>query len=585
MGVLQRVISQILTRLRDVNASQRTALLLGGVLVAVSLIWLVQWAASPELVPLLDQDLSSEELASVRSGLDAMGEEYEVRGNRVFVPSGAAQSSIIARLEQDGRMPADTSMGFAALIEKSDPWISQEENNRRWTYALKNEIEGVLAKFQGVQSASVLLNLATAPRGFSKMPPRNSASVTLVMKNGDQVPTALAQAAARLVAGAVAGLTVRDVQVVDASGRIALDWESEQDPANALERLRRKHERDFTEKVRRQIADPKALVSVVVELDSTARNTQRETPIKGPARIDETTSDAMSRVQRSEQPGVQPNVGIAAGGGGADETRTQETTKTEFEHGKELATEATPAGDIKSVTAAVSLSSSYLEAVYRHKTPNAELPAPFEKIEEVFLGERTRLLPQVARLISPPDSKNVDITWHYDTPIATTDVVAMGTLDQSFDLAKRYGAQSGLALLALLSLGMMLRMARRPDEGEAFGLELGLPKEAIEAARQAAQDIGSMSAAAAAQAERRGGRRGGGRGGRAGAGGADLTDDVEQAAATEGMLVAQEVDPGAVQTRKMLDQVAEMTDADPEVVSTLVEHWVQKNEGYHEGND
>ena len=62
MGALQKVIAQVLTRLRDTNLSQRVALFLGGTLVAVSLFWLAHWAATPEMVPLLEQDWQPEDL-------------------------------------------------------------------------------------------------------------------------------------------------------------------------------------------------------------------------------------------------------------------------------------------------------------------------------------------------------------------------------------------------------------------------------------------------------------------------------------------------------------------------------------------
>jgi len=57
---------------------------------------------------------------------------------------------------------------------------------------------------------------------------------------------------------------------------------------------------------------------------------------------------------------------------------------------------------------------------------------------------------------------------------------------------------------------------------------------------------------------------------------------VGQAAPTEGVLVAQEVDPGAIQTRKMIDQITQMVDSDAAVVSSLLEHWVQRCEAYRE---
>jgi flagellar biosynthesis/type III secretory pathway M-ring protein FliF/YscJ len=595
MGALQRLIGQVLSRLRDTSVSQRLALLLGGLLVAVSLVWLVQWAASPEQVALLEQDLGPEELARVRSGLEALGESYRVRGSRVYVPATANRGALLARLQEADKLPASTSSAFAALVQKSDPWISLEENDRRWTVALQTEIEKVLRQFQGVQNASVFLNLHTGRKGFSRQAPANSASVTLVMKNGDEVPRSLALAAARLVSGAVAGLPVRNVQVVDARGVSALDWDSEQDEANTLHRQRIRLEQHYTETIRRLIPDPKALVSVVVELVSTSSSTKTETPIRGVPRTEETTADETTRTHRSEPPGVQPNVGLTAVAGGADESQKKDMTRTEYQTGVALKTEATPAGDVKLVTAAIRLSSSYLEGIWRHTHPEAGPPTD-EQLEEVFQAERKRLLGQVVRLVKPQVEENVDIQRYWDTALPGPAVAgAAPTLDQAVRLVRRYGAQSGLGLLALLSLGLMLRMARKSDTSEVFGLELGLPQDAIEAAKRAAEDVAEQTARRA-RAARTGAQP-------AGAAGAGVTGEgapspegspgvepvleaavlpVGQAAPTEGVLVAQEVDPGAIQTRKMIDQITQMVDSDAAVVSSLLEHWVQRCEAYRE---
>ena len=595
MGALQRLIGQVLSRLRDTSISQRLALLLGGLLVAVSLVWLVQWAASPEQVALLEQDLGPEELARVRSGLEALGEPFSVRGSRVYVPATANRGALLARLQEADKLPASTSSAFAALVQKSDPWISLEENDRRWTVALQTEIEKVLRQFQGVQNASVFLNLHTGRKGFSRQAPANSASVTLVMKNGDEVPRSLALAAARLVSGAVAGLPVRNVQVVDARGVSALDWDSEQDEANTLHRQRIRLEQHYTETIRRLIPDPKALVSVVVELVSTSSSTKTETPIRGVPRTEETTADETTRTHRTEPPGVQPNVGLTAVAGGADESQKKDMTRTEYQTGVALKTEATPAGDVKLVTAAIRLSSSYLEGIWRHTHPEAGPPTD-EQLEEVFQAERKRLLGQVVRLVKPQVEENVDIQRYWDTALPGPAVAgAAPTLDQAVRLVRRYGAQSGLGLLALLSLGLMLRMARKSDTSEVFGLELGLPQDAIEAAKRAAEDVAEQTARRA-RAARTGAQP-------AGAAGAGVTGEgapspegspgvepvleaavlpVGQAAPTEGVLVAQEVDPGAIQTRKMIDQITQMVDSDAAVVSSLLEHWVQRCEAYRE---
>ncbi len=594
MGTLQQLLTQIFQRLGDINTSQRVAIALGGALVGLSLFWLLSWASTPQLVPLLDQSLSPDELAQMRTALQQMGESFEVRSGRLYVSPTANRAAVLARLQEDGKLPGNTSVGLAALIKESDPWLSQEENNRRWTWALQTELQRILSQFQGVREAYVVLNYNTQSRGFSRTAPPGSASVTLVMKGGEAVPRPLALAAARLVAGAVAGLPLRNVQVLDAGGRSALDWDIEHDPASALKLVRAQEEQRFTELIRRQVPDPKALVSVRVELNSTAMTTETSTPSKGVERSSETTTESKARVRSAEQPGVQPNTALAVGGGRGDDNESRETSRTEYATGLSHRTESRPAGDIDTVAAAISLSTSYLEAVYRRANPNADAPDE-AAIEKTFQSEKTRLAAQLARLVKPPTEENVAISRYVDTAAAdvqSSSAATAGALDRSLDLAWRYGPQSGLALLALVSLGLMMRLARRTEVGESFGLELGLPKEAIEAAKVAAQDVASVGRKLAAQ------RAATATQARASAGAdaiptvgsgqvidstiAEVVGPVAQATATEGVLVAQEVDAKAVQSRKMLDQIASLVDTDSQVIATLLEQWVQRHETFHD---
>ncbi|MEW6251414.1 MAG: hypothetical protein AB1716_12260 [Planctomycetota bacterium] len=593
MAGLQRVLVQTAGRLRDVNTSQRVALLLGGALVALALIWLVQWAASPALVPLLEQDLAPDELAAVRSGLELLGEHAEVRGNRVYVRPAANRQMLLAQLQQQERLPANTSTAFANLIKEANPWIGEREADRRWTYALQQALEQVLRQFSGVRSASVFLNLSTQ-KGFTRTPPPSSASVTLVMKHGDEVPRGLAMAAARLVSGAVAGLPPHNVEVLDAGGRVALTWDEEQDAATLLDRKLAREEQRYAAKIRQQIPDPKALVSVQVELNSTASNTLLEEPTTPVSVSDRTTSEKTTRGRAAEQPGVQPNVGLQVSAGGQVETTEKETADSESVVGTKRRSEATPAGEVKLVTAAISLSQTYLAGVFRRLNGGDAQPTE-QQLEATFQQERTRLLPQLVQLVRPQAEQNVAISRYYDLAPESAPAAAgaAGNLHEAFDAVKRYGPASGLGLLALLSLGLLLRMSRKSALTESFGLELGLPQDAIEAARTAATDMAAAASrheAAAAQraaaAASRPARTQRGVVERSGntdeVVAAELASPIEQASVTEGMLVAQEVAPGTMQTRKMLEQVAQMVNTDSSSVATLVENWMKRNEQFRE---
>lgn len=574
MGWLPKLLARLVTQLRGLTLSQRMAVLLGGLLAAGSLVWLARWAATPEMVPLLAQDFSADELARLQSGLDLLNQPYQLVGQKVFVRADASRAVILAHLSQQDKLPTDTSLGFDALVKESNPWLSQAEHERRWQVALKTELERVLRNFDGVRSASVFLPITPPRRGFSRGEPPGTASVTLTMHGGQPLPRESALAVARLVCGALRGVPLRNVEVI-ANGVSALDWDSEADGITALDRQRRAHEQDIRRKILTQLPDPKALVNVQVELELSTQSVENETPNRTAAVSEETTREQTVRSRGGAEPGVRPNVGIVAGGRASDEHTEKETSKTDYQAFSKRERTATPAGGIKQVFAAVSISHTYLRSVFQHANPEADPPGE-SQIQEVFERERSRLLPQLAKLVKPQDEQHVSVSWYYDTGPAPAEPPRASGLDETFNLARRYGPQSGLALLAVLALGFMLRMARKTDAGESFGLEIGLPREAVEAAQQAAHD--------AVEATRQSGGGGGPSAPRGSPRHAEGVLDVGpvsigQAAVTEGVLVAQEVDEKMVQTHKMLEQVSQVVHGDPEGASSLLEQWIRRTDG------
>ncbi len=578
MDAIQRLLGQIGRKLSGLALSQRIAILLGAALVALSLFWLTTWAATPDMAPLLPQTLSNEELAAITSGLDTMSVSYRVEGSRVLVATGQNRTSLLAQLQQMEKMPTDTSVSFDALVKDPNPWISQEETDRRWTVAVRNELEGILRQFGGVREARVMLNMNARPRGFSRNEAPSSASVTLVMKSGEVVSRKLALAAARLVSGAVRGLPIQNVQVLDAQGVAAIEWEGEEaGGSGALERQRREYERQITQKIVGQLAfDPKVRVNVQVEVDYTERATKSSTPTTPVEISEQRSTEESTRVRSAAQPGVQPNTAVAAGGGGApgggDRSETS-TSTVERLAGTTYKEDRTPSGQLREAFAAINVSYSYLESVFKRRSGGDQAPTP-QQIEETFEAEKARIVSQVTTFVKPQKPEQVRVDWYYDTPDAL-EPVQTGSLDSTFNLVQTYGPQAGLGLLALLSLGMMLRMARGKDGGEAFGLELGLPKDAIEAARRAASDVAEAGDLVAD------GPRRGSRGRRVSRGGGDsaaaiIEEDIGQAAITEGVLEAREIDEKTVQINKMVQQVQQMVSADEAAIGALLEQWVEK---------
>jgi flagellar biosynthesis/type III secretory pathway M-ring protein FliF/YscJ len=575
MASLQEAIKTATRSLGDMTLSQRLAIGLGALLVVGSLIWMAQWAAKPEMVPLLPgQSLEPEELAVVRAGLDAMGEYHRIDGSQVMVRANANRQAIIASLQQTEQLPADTAIGFAELVKEANPWISQEENSRRWTIALQSELGRLLQQFNGVRQARVILNLNAKSRGFARSNPESTAGVSLFMKGGEPVSRSLALAAARMVAGAVRGLPVENVQVIDGTNnRVALDWENEESgSASSLHHLRRQLEREKELQIKEQLSfDPRVLVSVSVEQDYTTMQVQDSTVSEGATLKEESESTSTIRNKRSGQPGVEPNVGVEVASGSAGDSSTTDRNEATYEPSRHTSVTQTPAGVPKSITAAVSLSYTYLAEIIRLGDPEVESPTRAQ-IEEAFGTEKERVVTAVAKLMIPPKPEQVSVVWHYDA-VEPEEVVEPTTLDTSLDLAQKYGATSGLAVLALFALVLMMRLANRRDGGESFGMEIGLPKEAIEAARQAAKDLESASSSDSGS---EGGSPEGPIGRADAARGGGMPIPIPVGEGTDGVLEAAEVEEAAVRTQRMIDQVSEMTKQDAAGVANLVDNWIEQ---------
>ncbi|MBI5863243.1 MAG: hypothetical protein HZB38_01765 [Planctomycetes bacterium] len=576
MASMQQQVENALKQLKGLTLSQRLAVLFGALLVGCSLVWMAQWAASSEMVALVEQTLSTEETAQISSGLTAMGEQHKLENGRVMVRAAANRPALWAQLGLMNKMPADTSIGFAEMVKEANPWLPQEENARRWTLAVQTALERMLKQVSGVKDARVLLNLNARDRGFSRNQPESKASVLLTTA-GEPVSRQLALAAARLVSGAVRGLPLKNVEVVDGSGRSALEWDNEsEESGSGLAQLQRQVERETQQKIEEQLRyDPHVRVSVQVVLERAAKVENASTPVEGVVTEEIKNDQATSRGKSGGQPGVEANTGaVAAGAEPEGESTTNNVTETRYQPGMTTTTTTNPAGSVKQVFAAIAVSHTYLESIFRKKNPDGKEPSE-QDLAKVFEEQKTRIENQVAKLVMPPDAKQVAIDWYYDTPVAVAGSASSAAgMEVGMDLVARYGPASGLGLLALISLALVMRMAKSHSAGESFGVELGLPKEAIDAARRAASDLADVTVASRARAA-------------ASQGGAMVEPVASEGApapaipvpmgtAAEGVLDAQEVDEGTVQIHKMIEQVSRMTSDDDDMMAHLVEKWVDQ---------
>ncbi len=557
---MQETLDRATEHLAQMTLSQRVAILLGVTLVAGSLAWMVQWAAAPEYVPLLPQALSSEEITQITTALDLQNQTHKSDGTQVYVPASADKARILALLQQSGKMPEDTSISFRKLIEQANPWLPQAENTRRWTLALQTQLSEVLRGFSGVEQASVFLNLNAAPRGFSRNQPTRTASVNLRMVGGAAVPRALAINAAKLVSGAVSGLTMANVKVTNGSGDTVVHW-SDDDAGDMsdLARQQRLAEKEVTRKILGQLDYiPDVKVSVQVVLDRTARSTNSADVAEGAKTSERSYEEESNQSRPSGQPGVQPNAGVAVGQGStrSDQASRIETSKT-YAPSVAKTSQSTPAGGVTQVHAAISISHEFLVDIHRRTNPDATEPPSEAELERIFERQELRISAQVAKLVYPPNTDQIALAWHYSK--LPPETATASAVDTSMDLATRFAPAGALGMLAMLSLFFMMRMAKASgNTAEAFGMEIGLPAEAIEAARNAEKDL--------SEAERPSPDA-------VGPEGVHLTA-IPYGNPADDLLEAQEITDELAQVSRMLKQVSDRVEDDEEIIAALLEKWI-----------
>lgn len=552
MEFLRKLLVQTQGYLKGMALSQQLAIAACVALIAVSFLWLVSWASKPALVPLLDQAMSSQELAPIQERLDAQGIYYKVAGDTILV-AAENRSRLLAQLGQQRALPSDISIGFAKLMEESSPWLSMEEQGRRWSVARSNELSKVLREFDGVVDARVLIDDKTR-RSIGQASVVPTASVFVKMAPGVQLDRDRVFAVASFVSRAVAGLDITNVAVTDATTGRSYSAPSPTD-ALAFDDLedREKKEEYFARKIRALLANiPGLLVAVHAELDEEARKETKSEYGKPVQLTDKTETMTQDRGNSPNGPGVVPNTSRAVTPPSMSE-RTEKTTSESTYEGKvnvtQIMTEA-PRHGLKSLSASVNVPRSYLAAIYKQANSGKE---PSDTDLENFSGpEREKIKRQVeGALAIPKGTEAVVVDWFHDDAVVKfgdTPVEAASS-EGVLNLARAYGGKVGLGVLAVFSVLMMLMMVRKVGEGPVLPGEEPPPPIARNRRRA---DANPMTVA---------------------------KPPVGEAELTENLLVAKEIDEHTVRTQQVVEQVTELVKQDPDSSVSILQQWIQADKG------
>lgn len=553
MERLRQLIAYINAQLGGLSASQRLAIGLCAAMIAGSLLWLMQWSTTPELVSLSTHEFSYAELDSAEDTLRANGLVFELRGTRIFVKSSDRHNAL-RLMHSAGALPEGSLFDMAAVVSDQNPFQAPAAREFAQRYALGNELSKIIASSPQVTSCAVVINPKTKRRlgGHSDIP---TASVTLMLSRRSEMSPDTVESVARLISGAVAGLKPSNVAVIDARTLRAYSVPSE---AGAVSfdylRVLKQRETHLRDKILAKLADiPGVQVAVSVELDTSKRVTQKITHEAPQPKTEKTKISETRAATLSSEPGTVANLGQALSGGGVGQSNTKEETLVENYEPRVSQTETIEQMPFatKRVSAAIGIPRSFIAGIFRARYPDREDVADDDTDFVTIRDEQVlRVKTSVERIVmaNDPDDVQVDIYPDMDwtsegggwstTPAGVVFAGGGGEFD-SIGLLTTYGPQAGLGILALASLVMMLRIAK----------SAALPAKRTEATHEDLQ-VGDEPLLTVGPFP------------------------VGQAEASGSLLTGQEVDGEALRFQELGDEVCSMIKDDPEGAANLIRRWV-----------
>src|SRR6201996_5663376 len=212
----QAMMSAMRERLMAMPAAKRTWLLAAGLFLAAVCAGMIWFAGRPDWRVLFN-GLDAKDLQQVSQELAAAGIPYETTADGAGV-QGPADMLDKARMEVAAKgMPQTGRLGFE-LFDKPN-WVGSEFDERvNYQRALEGELEHTIGTLGVVKSARVHLVFPQASL-FAAEEKAAKASVVLKLKRASLDPEQ-ADAIRSLVAGSVESLSVDQVTLVDADGRV-----------------------------------------------------------------------------------------------------------------------------------------------------------------------------------------------------------------------------------------------------------------------------------------------------------------------------------------------------------------------------
>lgn len=359
--------SQMRLLLSKLSLWQKASLAAVAVTIVIGIIWLVTWSSRPEYA-LLFGDLPPEDASAIVQQLKAEEIPYRLSagGTRIEVGEDDVKELRLSLVGQ-GLPSGGRGKGFE-LFDELKLGTTDFVENLNYVRALESELAGTIVRFKEVNQSRVHLVIPKRTL-YWEQEKKPTASVWVKLRRGADLGREHVKAIAHLVAGAVEGLTPKNVTVVDSAGEI-LTY-GEENPTTQLTadqlKARSQAEKSFENKIvsllQPIVGDGKvrARVSVLLDFKEVSRQEELYEPTDKVIRSEqELQEESLNPNAEGGIPGTKSNIPgsetEAADEAGTPQKYFKRTQRTRnYEVGKTVRTVLERPGNITRVSAAVIL--------------------------------------------------------------------------------------------------------------------------------------------------------------------------------------------------------------------------------------
>lgn len=546
MEAFRQLLNRIWEQLGTMSRSQQMVVGLCAAIIGGSLLWLTQWSVQPQLVPLLDQPMSVEEMSQAVQQLQAMRADFEEIGDRILVrpqERRRLQRELLTR----GGLPQDTSLGFENLLKDQSPFQPESINRRNFMIALQNELAAVIAEDASVARATVFINASSVRKLGARASVVPTASVDVTTAGGTVMGHGQVMGIANLVSGAVAGLSPHNVRVIVNRRSRTIPGPEDEIGFGLLEE-KKKNEAYLEGKIRDQLAYiPGVKVAVSVELETTRKHIETRQYAEAEPKSESSKSEETSSGSSASEAGVSPNTGTAIDGSSGGGSSSKEESKSEFFERAVTRVERLEQVPlvVTRAMASINIPRSYFVSVYVAQEPSATSPSD-DDLKVLIDIEKLRVKAAVRSVLQATDEDAVQVDWFpdlapehpgqfADSPIyalAGGEELGSGTMAQLTGYAPMLG-MIGLAVGSLLMMFMLVRKSGRTID--ALPPDIQSPPDP------------------------------------------ELVQTMDSAVLSEGVLVGQEVDEETLRLGNYTEQVSKMVEDDPDTAAELLQRWAEQD--------